>query len=507
MVCSCCGAEKKTVRGCSCTGGGSHDCLRLLSSTKPVSSSSASDTVATDITTNRLAVAKEKIGGMLAKQGSDGFVMFVRSFSRPKVIKGATLACLETLFDNSDLNQVFVVLCPEDPDYESYIAELKGTRWAHRIIDGIKGADSIIQFLSLASPIGAHVVVADDNISEFLMGATWSMTMATTMEVPSLKDYISLSKAMMTNSEAKLWGLAPSCVYLNARSLLQTTTALGLVYGSFFGFENSHDMKFQSVFGQVRDDVERTLRFYHHAGIFRWCAIGCKKLKEPGCYRPNGGGISATMTPMQHRANMDEAIKGLANEFPTYIVLDSTVKMGFKWKRGKAATRQLASCSASVSDLAVLEADYESYDMRPGCVLRELCDMPPLLIPTAIVGSDKDAGKGGDKDEGKGGSSDEEGSDEDGSDEGQPIPVASSGMQIFVKTPPGKTITLDVDSHYTIDNVKWLIQGKKGYPVKQQRLVFGVKQFEPEDDHYSLEELDIGSGARLGLVLRLNMCN
>lgn len=74
------------------------------------------------------------------------------------------------------------------------------------------------------------------------------------------------------------------------------------------------------------------------------------------------------------------------------------------------------------------------------------------------------------------------------------------GMQLFVKTLTGKTITVDVNEGDTIETLKQKINEKEGIPTDQQRLIFSGKQME---DERTLSDYGVTNGATMHLVLRL----
>jgi hypothetical protein len=401
----------------------------------------------------------------------------------PKADRGIhqfTLQALERALGPEAYKRCLIFVSHEDKDFLSgkYMRTLKQTPWADRIVQGIKGAHMQVRFIEEASPYGAHVLIADDNIQDFvvecvsqklidarkkqgehdemmrpldyrfredplgdaglmvveesemqrfLRGAfsehmNKSRCRAEVKEMlnvcsrakiktlpkllalldnqdtpkqcqlnahlvsaglkaiatpnirkmlaqkkqplpvrkllvekhrrsgcqkpiskkkplskknsatPELAELISRAAYEMQVQGANIWSVSPTKNHyflhgfgkqmrIKARKegvLQEFNTKLGLVYGAFFGFRALHDPRRYSRFGQVKDDVERTLRYWHHDRmILRFARYGIFKdnAKLVGKFHANKGGISTASSAEAHTAEGKRALTGILDEF------------------------------------------------------------------------------------------------------------------------------------------------------------------------------------------------
>jgi hypothetical protein len=81
----------------------------------------------------------------------------------------------------------------------------------------------------------------------------------------------------------------------------------------------------------------------------------------------------------------------------------------------------------------------------------------------------------------------------------QPSPLAlatvldlQGGIQLFVKTRMGKTVSIKVKEGESIEEVKAKIAKKEGIPAEQQRIIFGGQQLQ---DGKTINDYNIGHAA------------
>jgi hypothetical protein len=78
--------------------------------------------------------------------------------------------------------------------------------------------------------------------------------------------------------------------------------------------------------------------------------------------------------------------------------------------------------------------------------------------------------------------------------------ISRGGMNLYVKTLSGKTVSIEVESGEAISDIKDRIASMEGIPKDQQRLVFGGVQLA---DGKTIDDYDLGDDSTIHLVLRL----
>lgn len=254
---------------------------------------------------------------------ADSHVHVVRSFGRGSSFRRMTCGLLEKFFP--DLKSSRLILAKDDPDLDVY--KTNAGPWASRIIMGVKGAERQIAFIDQIAPKGAKVMIFDDNILKF-------MDCGKAIEAGAqLDELIAMGFNEMERAGAKIWSGSdsPNPAHWSA----EVDVGKGLVYGAAFGMVAMHEDSRYSLFGQVMDDIERSCRFYEHDGAtVRVGRFQVYKRHAPGMYHKRKGGISASLSAEDYKAESSAARSALLQRFPQQLEAAET-KLGMKFKHDR----------------------------------------------------------------------------------------------------------------------------------------------------------------------------
>ncbi|CAE8718733.1 unnamed protein product, partial [Polarella glacialis] len=202
---------------------------------------------------------------------------------------------------------------------------------SHEDPDFTKGADLQVRFIEESAPIWAHLIVADDNIEQFVVENRPKSSEGGNRVVeavdgsPSeLAELIRMAGRDMDAKEAMVWSVSSTFNHFvlfafgeqirrnreKSGPAFPEFSQLGLIYGAFFGFRVVQEASRYTRFGQVKDDVprptevERSLRYFHQDKlVLRYKRYAVQKTHKPGVFNE------------KHAAEEARAIAGMLEEF------------------------------------------------------------------------------------------------------------------------------------------------------------------------------------------------
>ncbi|CAJ1349811.1 unnamed protein product [Effrenium voratum] len=275
-----------------------------------------------------LSFAREKVA-QRSPLGAE-WNLCVRTFGRSghggrkkqRGIAAMTLAVLKELglLEGELRRRVHIFVAHDDPDFVSGGYARALGELMDRVIVGVRGADLQVRFIEECFPRGQHVVVCDDNI----LALQHLVNGQGPPQPPDLDAVFLRARREMQLYGAHLWGISPTHNVVFVQNSTEVNTKLGLVYGAFFGFVCLHEKELYTQHGQVKDDLERSLRYWDRDRVvIRFGHLVCKKSHKPGAFDTNKGGISASLGGQGHQNEAQQALLRLEQRFFGYVRLPS----------------------------------------------------------------------------------------------------------------------------------------------------------------------------------------
>lgn len=216
------------------------------------------------------------------------------------------------------LQRLHIFVAHNDPHFAKGCYEKVLGKLSDRIIVGVRGADLQVRFIEECFLPGTHVVVADDNIQTLEEAPPLTEPKPSHKEknrplvdlhAADLRDLVKRAADAMQKHEAHLWSISPTYNKLFLTNAQSFNLRLGLTYGALFGFIALHEPELYSQYGQVKDDLERSVRYFHRDRVLiRFGRVGAKKNFTPGVFNKNKGGISASLgSEDKHQEEAKEA--------------------------------------------------------------------------------------------------------------------------------------------------------------------------------------------------------
>ena len=258
--------------------------------------------------------------------------------------------------------RVFVFVAYNDVQYTSGLYQQCLGDWAARIVVGVPGADEQVAFIQACFPLGQHVVFLDDNLDWMKVYRRKQLLALSGARggTCEMQELIEKAGEAMIKHNANLWGISQTNNKFYVEKAPYMRTGLELVYGACFGVRVLHESSLDTRYGQVKDDLERTLRYWHRDKVvLRFSRYAVKKRKRPGTFGAKAGGISASVGRDGHAREQRQAVRLMVAEFARPYV-----------RLPRPSTDQMHNASGQLCYLASGEPKWKSHVCSAGVVFK-----------------------------------------------------------------------------------------------------------------------------------------